>query len=46
MYPITTKYDIATIYGNNFGEYGVEKYDRKPLKHVNKILNVICNVVV
>lgn len=28
LFPITTKYDIATIYGNNFGQYGVEEYDR------------------
>jgi muramoyltetrapeptide carboxypeptidase LdcA involved in peptidoglycan recycling len=28
LFPITTKYDVATIYGNNFGEYGVEEYDR------------------
>lgn len=28
LFPITTKYDIATIYGNNFGEYGAEEYDR------------------
>jgi muramoyltetrapeptide carboxypeptidase LdcA involved in peptidoglycan recycling len=28
LFPITTKYDIATIYGNNFGEYGAEDYDR------------------
>lgn len=24
LFPITTKYDIATIYGNNFGVYGTE----------------------
>lgn len=28
LFPITTKCDIATIYGNNFGEYGVAEYDR------------------
>ena len=28
LFPITTKYDIATIYGNNFGEYGAETDDR------------------
>lgn len=28
LFPITTKYDIATIYGNNFSEYGVDTYDR------------------
>ena len=26
LFPITTKYDIATIYGNNFGSYGMEKF--------------------
>ena len=25
LYPITTKYDIATIYGQNFSSYGTEK---------------------
>ena len=28
LYPITTKYDIATIYGLNFGDYGTETYTR------------------
>ena len=28
MFPITTKYDISTIYGCNFGEYGMEEYSR------------------
>ena len=28
LYSITTKYDIATIYGINFGSYGAEKYER------------------
>ncbi len=28
LFPITTKYDIATIYGRNFGDYGIENYDR------------------
>lgn len=28
LFPLTTKYDIATIYGNNFGEYGTSEYDR------------------
>lgn len=28
LYPLTTKYDIATIYGNNFGDYGPSEYDR------------------
>lgn len=28
IYPITTKYDIATIYGHNFSSFGIEKFDR------------------
>lgn len=28
LFPITTKYDIATIYGNNFSSFGMEKYSR------------------
>lgn len=28
LFPITTKYDIATIYGNNFKGLGAEEYDR------------------
>ena len=28
LFPITTKYDIATIYGNNFSSFGMEKYFR------------------
>lgn len=28
LFPITTKYDIATIYGLNFGDYGMEPYTR------------------
>lgn len=27
LFPLTTKYDIATIYGNNFKGLGAEKYD-------------------
>lgn len=34
LFPITTKYDIATIYGNNFGEYGVEEYDRSVVENL------------
>ncbi len=26
LFPITTKYDIATIYGHNFSSFGMEKY--------------------
>ena len=28
LFPLTTKYDIATMYGNNFGDYGTSEYDR------------------
>lgn len=28
LFPITTKYDIATLYGLNFGDYGTEPYTR------------------
>ena len=28
LFPITTKYDIATIYGNNFSSFGMEEYCR------------------
>ncbi len=28
LYPITTKYDIATVYGSNFSSVGVEKIDK------------------
>ena len=28
LFPLTTKYDIATIYCNNFGDYGTSEYDR------------------
>lgn len=31
IYPITTKYDIATIYGQNFGSYGTEVYDKSTI---------------
>ena len=34
LFPITTKYDIATIYGNNFGEYGAEVYDRSVIENL------------
>lgn len=34
LFPITTKYDIATIYGNNFGEYGAEEYDRSVIENL------------
>ena len=28
LFPITTKYDIATMYGNNFSSFGAEKYHK------------------
>lgn len=28
LFPITTKYDIATIYGNNFGSFGANEYHK------------------
>ena len=28
LFPITTKYDIATIYGNNFSSFGMEKFSQ------------------
>ena len=28
MFPLTIKYDISTIYGNNFKSLGAQKYDR------------------
>ena len=31
LFPITTKYDIATIYGNNFSSFGTEKLDKYQL---------------
>ena len=31
LYPITTKYDIATIYGHNFSPLGMEKYHQSDL---------------
>lgn len=37
MYVLTTKYDIATMYGNNFGDYGIEKYDESVLNNLKII---------
>lgn len=31
LFPITTKYDIATIYGQNFSSYGAEEYHKSVL---------------
>ncbi|MBO5349784.1 MAG: LD-carboxypeptidase [Clostridia bacterium] len=43
LFPITTKYDIATIYGNNFGEYGMENYSRNVVENL-EILKGNCIV--
>ena len=37
LFPITTKHDIATMYGNNFGSFGAEEY-HKSLEENMKIL--------
>lgn len=37
MFPITTKYDIATIYGNNFGDYGSNEDDRSIIENMELI---------
>lgn len=37
MYVLTTKYDIATMYGNNFGDYGIENYDESILNNLKII---------
>ena len=34
LFPLTTKYDVATIYANNFGEYGVSEYDRSVIENL------------
>jgi len=31
LYPLTTKYDIATIYGHNLSPFGMEKYHQSEL---------------
>lgn len=38
LYPITTKYDIATIYGKNFSPFGVEELHRSHEEFL-KIIN-------
>ena len=40
LYPITTKYDIATIYGKNFSSFGMEEY-HKSEEDFLKIINGI-----
>ena len=37
LFPITTKYDIATIYGNNFSSYGCEKLSKSLYDFLNLI---------
>ena len=37
LFPITTKYDIATIYGNNFSSYGLEKLSQSHYDFINLI---------
>ena len=37
LFPITTKYDIATIYGSNFGDYGAEVDDRSIIDNMRII---------
>lgn len=37
LFPVTTKYDIATIYGNNFGDYGAECDDKSILDNIQII---------
>lgn len=37
LFPLTTKYDIATIYGNNFSSFGMQEY-HKSLKDNLEIL--------
>lgn len=34
LLPLTTKYDIATIYGNNFKSFGAEEYDPSLLENL------------
>lgn len=37
LFPLTTKYDIATIYGNNFKTLGTDEYDRS----INENLEIV-----
>ncbi len=37
LFPITTKYDIATIYGNNFGSFGIEKFSKSHYDFIDLI---------
>ncbi len=38
LFPLTTKYDIATIYGNNFGDFGMEPWQ----ECVESSLDMLC----
>lgn len=35
LFPLTTKYDIATIYGNNFSSFGKEEYSQSIYDFMN-----------
>ena len=37
LYPITTKYDIATIYGHNFSSFGTETYHKSHIDYLEII---------
>ena len=37
LFPLTTKYDIATIYGSNFKSLGAEEYDRSLVENLELI---------
>ena len=37
LYPITTKYDIATIYGQNFGSFGMENWHQSQKDFLNVV---------
>lgn len=37
LFPITTKYDIATIYGNNFSSFGMEKLSQSQYDFIDLI---------
>ena len=43
LFPLTTKYDIATIYGNNFKGLGTEKYDRSLIENLEIIKGNLIN---
>lgn len=43
LFPITTKYDIATIYGNNFGSFGMEDYHEELINNLEILKGNIIN---